>query len=261
MKETRSHASPGAWRAYMAWVYRHLLQRCPAVTPPGRSLKTDLFEEAITPHHLLPDLGAGSIGVDCSPAIVQAAHERLAAEGNRHLLVVADLRRLPLKSGTISRILSGSSLDHFPGEADLAAGMGELARVLAPAGTLIVTLDNPHNPVVWLRNHLPFGWLNRLRLVPYYVGATYSQPDAGRRFEALGLTVTGVTAIAHVPRLCAIWLAAAAERLGWAPLEILVEHALDKLEFLERWPTRYQTGYYLAFRAEKRTGLPMPETH
>jgi SAM-dependent methyltransferase len=255
VEETRCGAPIDAWRAYMRQVYKCLIQDWLPAAATGRGLKTDLFEEAVTPHHLLPDLGPGSIGVDGSPAVVRAAGERLTAEGELHLLVVGDLRRIPLRSGSVMRILAGSSLDHFLNKVDIATSLAELARVLAPGGTLVVTFDNPHNPVVWLRNHLPFTWLNRLRLVPYYVGPTYNRTEARHRLEALGLTVTDVTAVVHVPRAPAIWLVAVAECLGWALLEALVARIFDGFESLERWPTRYRTGYYLAFRVEKWTLL------
>jgi SAM-dependent methyltransferase/GNAT superfamily N-acetyltransferase len=239
------------WRSYMQRVYRRLVQNWFQDYRAGYSLKTDLFEEAISPYHLLPDLGSDNVGIDYSPAVVQMARERLTTAGNRHLFVVGDVRRIPLQSGTISRILSGSSLDHFPDKADIATSMAELARVLVCGGTLVITFDNPHNPIVWLRNHLPFAWLKRLHLVPYYVGATYDRIEARTRLEALGFTVTDATAVAHAPRLPAIWLAAVAQRLGRTGLRTLVAHILDGFETLEHWPTRYRTGYYLAFRAEK----------
>ena len=250
VEEARRGTSLGAWRAYMRRVYQRLVRDW-LPRRSGRGLKTDLFEEAVTPHHLLPDLGPGSIGVDGSPAVVRAAQRRLAAAGGPYLLVVGDLRRLPLRSGSVMRILAGSSLDHFADKADIAVSLAELTRVLAPGGTLVVTFDNPHNPIVWLRNHLPFTWLNRLRLVPYYVGATYNRAEARAQLEALGLVVTHVTAVAHAPRAPAIWLVALVERLGWTLLGTPVARILNGFERLERCPTRYWTGYYLAFRAEK----------
>jgi SAM-dependent methyltransferase len=239
------------WRAYMRGVYKGLMARWLPASGPGPRLKTDLFEEAITPYHLLPELGPRSVGVDGSLAIVQAARERLKREDAHHLLVVADLRALPIRSGVMGQILSGSSLDHFSQKRDIARSLADLARILAPGGILVITLDNMHNPVVWLRNHLPLAWLNRLGLVPYYVGATYSRAEARSQLQAVGLVVTAVTAVAHAPRVFAIWLAALTDRLGSPSLQALVSRVLDGIECLERWPTRYRTGYYLAVRAEK----------
>jgi SAM-dependent methyltransferase len=237
----------------MQRVYRRLMRDWLPVARQGRGLKTDLFEEAITPYHLLADLGPVCVGIDCSLAVAQAARHRLASSGSVPLFVVGDLRQLPLKSEAVEYILSGSSLDHFPDKAEIAISLAEMARVLTPGGTLIVTFDNPHNPVVWLRNHLPFRWLNRLRLVPYYVGATYRRDEARQQIGAVGLTVTAVTAVAHVPRAPAVWMAVLVASAGWKPLEAFVTRLFDAFEVLERWPTRYRTGYYLAIRAAKIT--------
>lgn len=257
--ESRQRAPLDQWRAYMQRVYGRLVRGWLPPSSAGRGLKTDLFEEAVTPHHLLPTLGSGSVGLDCSPATVVAARERLRAAGGRHLFVVADLRAIPLRAGAVARILAGSSLDHFQNKADIATSLAELARVLSPGGTLVVTFDNPHNPAVWLRNRLPFAWLNRVGLVPYYVGQTYGRAEARAHLESLGLAVTDVTAVAHAPRAPAIWLVALAERLNTARLPRLLACALDSFERLKRWPTRYRTGYYLAFRVEKRRStVPSP---
>jgi SAM-dependent methyltransferase len=221
-------------------------------------MKTDLFEEAVSSHHLLDALGPGSIGLDCSAATVLAARERLRQAEGRHLFVVADLRAIPLRAGAVGHILAGSSLDHFPDKADIAVSLAELARVLRVGGTLVVTFDNPHNPAVWLRNRLPFTWLNRLGVVPYYVGKTYGCREGRAQLESLGLAVTDVTAVAHTVRAPAIWLVALAERLNASRLQRLLGRALAASERLERWPTRYRTGYYLAFRAEKRGASAPP---
>jgi SAM-dependent methyltransferase len=249
LTETRRGAPIAVWRAYMQQVYRSLIQMWLPAVNPGRGLKTDLFEEAVTEHHLLPELGPRSVGIDGSVAVVQAARHRLGE--SQGLFVVGDLRRLPLQSEVIHHILSGSSLDHFSDKVDIATALAELARVLVPGGTLVITFDNPHNPVVWLRNRLPFTWLHRLRLVPYYVGATYDRAEARGQLEAIGLTVTHLTAVAHAPRAPAIWATAVIERLKWDWLQALVGRVLSECERLERWPTRYWTGYYIALRAEK----------
>ncbi|MBI4532216.1 MAG: GNAT family N-acetyltransferase [Candidatus Latescibacteria bacterium] len=252
VEEIRRGVSLCVWRAYMRRVYQRLVWDWLPAPEVGRGLKTDLFEEAVTSHHLLPDLGPGSVGVDSSLTVVRAARKRLGGAGEPCLFIVGDLRRLPLRSGCVMRILAGSSLDHFPERRDIAVSLAELARVLAAGGTLVITFDNPHNPIVWLRNWLPFAWLNRLRLVPYYVGATYGRTEARAQLEAFGLVVTNEGTVAHTPRAPAIWLVALVERLRWGRLETLMARILDGFETLERWPTRYRTGYYLTLRAEKR---------
>jgi len=224
--------------------------------PPDRSgyaLKTDLFEEAVSSHHLLPDLGPRPLGIDTSPIVVGAARERLRKRGVASCLIIGDLRQLPLRPSSVEQILSGSSLDHFVSKTDIAKSLEELARVMTNGGVLVITFDNPHNPAIWVRNHVPFLWLHRLGLVPYYVGATYKREEARHQLEAIGLTVTNTTAVAHSPRVLAIALTGLAERFGWTWLGLLVSSCLDRFDILESWPTRYITGYYLAFRAEKRT--------
>jgi SAM-dependent methyltransferase/RimJ/RimL family protein N-acetyltransferase len=240
------------WRAYMQRVYRRLLAEWLPAERRGRGLKTDLFEEAVSDAHLLHDLGTGAVGIDLSPAIAAAARTRLTRAGRPPRVVVGDLRAIPLRDGSITSILAGSSLDHFPDKTDIVRAVHELARLLPPSGILVVTFDNPHNPIVWLRNRLPFAWLNRLRLVPYYVGATLGVTEARSTLTACGLTVTDVTAVAHAPRVLAMGLAALAERTGRRALRARVAGWLDRCEALGAWPTRYRTGYYVALRAEKR---------
>ncbi|MGH7314734.1 MAG: GNAT family N-acetyltransferase [Candidatus Rokuibacteriota bacterium] len=252
LEKTLGSAPIEPWRAYMRRVYAELVARWLPPSGAGLGLKTDLFEEAVTSYQVLSELGSGSVGLDGSPAIVAAARARLELSGARYRFVVGDLRQIPLRSGCITRVLAGSSLDHFPDRSDIGRSLAELARTVASRGVVVVTLDNPHNPVVWLRNHLPFAWLNRLGLVPYYVGKTYGRREARDCLESLGFSVTALTAVAHAPRAPAIWLAALAGRRRWRWMAAGLERALWSFEALGRWPTRYRTGYYLALRAEKR---------
>jgi SAM-dependent methyltransferase len=250
VKETLVGPTLDAWRAHMRRVYLALGRRWLPDAATTIGLKTDLFEEAVSRHGLLPDLGPGSIGLDRSLAVAKAAQRRLGREPR--FLLVADLRHIPLRSESVSQVLSGSSLDHFPDKGDIAVGIRELARVLRVGGAMVITFDNPHHPIVNLRNRLPFGWLKRLGLVPYFVGATYDRHEARRQLLAAGLAVTDVTATQHAPRMLAIGVIALAERLRWRRLAAVVGRSLDGFELLERFPTRYRTGYYLAFRVEKR---------
>ena len=156
-------------RAYGDEVNRLLLRRW-LPKSAGRVLKTDLFEEAVG-DGLAPLLGERFQRVDAidvSRAVVDEAARR-HPEVN---VVCCDVRELPYEDGTFDAVVSTSTLDHFENVADIAAALRELRRVLAPGGTLIVSLDNPANPLVAMRNALPFRWLHRIGLVPHYVGAT-----------------------------------------------------------------------------------------
>jgi SAM-dependent methyltransferase len=258
-----AHDDPSlTWRAYMQSVYCDLMQRWMVASGHGASasagvtLKTDLFEEAVTPHHLFDALGPQGIGIDVSMAVVRAAFRRLAAQGLTEpsaapRVLVADLRQLPFASGALDRVLSGSSLDHFTRKEDIAVALAEMARCLAPRGCLVVTFDNPHNPIVWLRNALPFHLLSKIGLVPYFVGATYSRDDITREFAALGLRVTELSAVVHVPRAPAIWLGMARERWGDRAASRGLMRVFRAWDALESTPLRFRTGYYLAVRAEK----------
>ena len=82
-----------------------------------------------------------------------------------------------------------STLDHFRSHSEIVTSLRELLRVLRPGGQLLLTLDNPANPLVGLRNALPFGLLHRLRIVPYYVGATCGPRGLRRLLPQVGFEV------------------------------------------------------------------------
>jgi SAM-dependent methyltransferase len=188
-----------AWRDYMHRVYQRLLDRWVPVEKRRSGLKTDLFEEAVSSHPVLTEMGPRSIGIDCSTAVVRAAKQRLD-ENKDALLLAGDLRQLPIRAGSRQYILCGSSLDHFDNFEDIAVCLAELNRALGPGGIAIFTFDNPHNPVVWIRNHLPFRWLQRIGLVPYYVGRTYTKNMVREELLAAGFDILQITAVAHAPR-------------------------------------------------------------
>lgn len=233
------------WQQYMKHVYGSLISSW-FEDDDGVALKTDLFEEAVSAFPPLADLGANSVGMDTSVTAVRDARHRLGPVSRR--LVVADLRQLPLRSGAVSRILSGSSLDHFSCKEDIARGLSELARVARPGAVLILTLDNPHNPIVWLRNALPQAPLRRVGLVPYHVGPTYTRTEAYSALGGLAFSVTDCAYVAHAPRAPAIWLLSLLARFGNRGLDAPIGHALARFEVLRRSRVARRTGYYLALR-------------
>lgn len=247
--ETHRDLPINAWRYYMCTIYSKLLSRWLPDNDQKQCLKTDLFEEAITNHNLLTNFAPESIGIDISFEMVRAAQQRLKSP--QYLFINADLRNLPIKTGVIKNIFSGSSLDHYENKSEIGDSLAELVRILVNGGTLIITLDNLHNPIVNLRNNLPFKWLNRFKLVPYFVGASYTYQEATQQLQALGMHIEDVTVIAHAPRIFSIWLIRLLEKLGWHKLAYKVANLLYSCEIMERWPTKFFTGYYLALKATK----------
>jgi ubiquinone/menaquinone biosynthesis C-methylase UbiE len=102
----------------------------------------------LAPAEILLDVGSGTgvmlreaadrfpgsvlVGVDLSLAMLQAARHA----GTRHGLLAADAARLPVATGTCDVVVTASSLHFWP---DPASGVRELARVVRPGGTLVVT--------------------------------------------------------------------------------------------------------------------------
>ena len=76
--------------------------------------------------------GARTLGIDLSLASLHAS--RSAAPGP---LVQGDNLHLPLRSGCADLVISNGVIHHTP---DARAAFGELARVLRPGGTLVVSV-------------------------------------------------------------------------------------------------------------------------
>lgn len=211
-------------------------------------LKTDLFDE-VASQGIVPWLlarRANVTGIDVAPLIVAEAVAR-----NPGLeAIVADVRSLPFAEASFDVVFSGSTLDHFESAADIQLALGELCRVLRPGGMLVLTLDNPANPIIWLRNGPLLGLLRRIGIVPYQVGATLGPRSLERAVQAAGLDVVEATAVLHCPRAIAVALAGPMERLSRSWQETFLRH-LQTWERLERWPTRWLTGHYVAVHAIK----------
>ena len=200
-------------------------------------LKTDLFEEAVGDGlaRLLGERFRRVDAIDVSRTVVGEAARR-HPEVN---VVCCDVRELPYTDGTFDVVVSTSTLDHFDTVADIRMALRELRRVLAPGGTLVVSLDNLSNPLVAVRNALPFRWLHRVGLVPHYVGVTSRPNELQRLLVSTGFDVQATTAIMHVPRVIVLALGGGMDTmLGF--------------ERLARLPTRFLTGQFVAARAVKR---------
>jgi SAM-dependent methyltransferase len=225
-------------RGYSDAVNTALLERWLPDLGESRVLKTDLFDEAVGTglHPYLRSHGATVTGVDISPVAVAAARERYPDLD----AAIGDVRALSYADSTFDVVVSNSTLDHFTAVGEIETALRELQRVLRPGGLLVITLDNPGNPLVWLRNALPLPLLKRLRLVPYQVGTTYDHKSLARLLRDAGFAVTASDVIMHVPRV----LAGALRSIGLGSLRPLLA-----VEALSRLPTRRLTGQFIAARA------------
>ncbi len=187
------------------------------------------------------------LGVDLSPVAVRAAQRRYPALDAR----VADVLSLPFEDQGFDVVVSNSTLDHFDSHAKLAAAVGELARIVKTDGKLIITLDNRFNPIVAARTSVLFGALNRVGLVPYFVGATYGPRGLSRVLRANSLEITELRSVMHCPPQLAAALAARRNVGGSRAVSTHVRRVM-RFEAMGRWPTRHLTGHFVAALAVKR---------
>ncbi len=236
------------WRTHADAVTRRLCARWWPQAPVRAVLKTDLFDEAFS-EGLTAWLRARSrsaIGIDVTPAVAREA----AARPRALTAAVADVRRLPFATEAFDVIVSNSTLDHFQDSADIVVALRELHRVLRRGGVLILTLDNPANPVVALRNWLPLSIVRGLGLVPYSVGQTMGSGELVRQLAAMRFAIDEVTSVLHAPRAPAVAAAAICDRAGAGARRVFLRGAA-MCEGLQRLPTRRWTGYFTAIRARR----------
>jgi SAM-dependent methyltransferase len=142
----------------------------------------------------LPAVGpvpARVVGVDIADSILATARRATAAAGLDAELVRGNLERLPLGDSDFDLIVSIQVLEHL---LDPAAGIRELARVLRPGGTLLLTTDNRARRLTqtlngprWLVATL-LGKRNR-REKHLFPHRTFSKRELVELLEAAGLAV------------------------------------------------------------------------
>ena len=244
--ETRRHS---LWRRHADAVNRDLIARWLPKSGIAHVLKTDLFDEAVGEglYPLLSTRAARVSAVDLSPACRDSAHQRYPELEP----VAADVRDLPFPDNTFDAVVSCSTLDHFESHEQILSALKELHRTLRPGGHLLLTMDNPINPAVRLRNALPRGPLIRLGVVPYYVGITWGPRRLRNRLRVMGMEVLETTAIMHCPRILAVARGGRLDRRSSECARERYLRILNAFERLERLPTRGLTGYFVAINAVK----------
>jgi ubiquinone/menaquinone biosynthesis C-methylase UbiE len=221
----------------------------PSPKKAERLLKTDLFDESLT-EGLCPFLFKRAhrvICIDLSISTVISAKRRYP-----HLLaVVADVQHLPFFPGTFDIIVSNSTLDHFKTSADIIASLKGLNLVMRNGAQLLVTLDNKTNPIIYLRNMLPYKLLHNLGFLPYYVGATFSAHSLKKVLQELNFSVIATTAFWHFPRIIMAVIGLLIHRFGSEKSRQRLFKIILSVENLSKLPTKYITGQFIAARAIK----------
>jgi len=237
------------WRAHSDSVNKALIARWRPVEQMETLLKTDLFDEAVS-DGLSPLLNSLAKRVFYTDSALEV-HEMAKHRYSRLQTIGADVRHLPFANGTFDGIVSNSTLDHFESLDDLSVSLQELFRVLRPGGHMILTLDNLSNPIILLRNWLPFHLLKRLKIVPYYVGVTLRANRLEYLLKENGFKVLEVDAIMHCPRMLAVTIARWVEKHTSLRAQRSFLRLLMAFEWLSRLPTRFLTGYFLAVKVTK----------
>jgi SAM-dependent methyltransferase len=231
---------PPGWRRHARRAHLDLVARWIGETK-GRWLKTDLQEERSAVRSLVPELGGTWLGIDVAATVAKeaAATDVMGS--------AADVRRLPFRDDAFDGILSTSTLDHFHDVAEIDVSLRELRRVMAPGGRMVLTLDNPENPLILLRNRLPDRSRRATGLVQFHVGPTLSAAAGTAALERSGFEVLAVEHLLHAPHI----VGTRAARWSW-----FERRALPWFDGLAHTRAGRFSGHYVAFLATPSPDAP-----
>ncbi len=199
----------------------------------GRLLKTDLFEEGNEADQLLFELRDDRgmpIGLDHDFDVVARARMNCPA-GLAIGFLVADVRSIPFKADSVDVVVSSSTLDHFGNKRDFELALQELGRVLRPGGLLILTLDNPLNPLYW-----PLRWLSIAG--PFRLGYTPLPGLLRKQLAWMGLDVVGSATLLHNPRVVSTLLFLGVRKIMGRKGDKVIRALLNFFALFEHLPTR-----------------------
>jgi len=219
-----------------------------------RMLQTDAFNEACR----LPSLDGVVAAMrrtvmDISLPILQDALQHARDREARLLPCSTDVRRLGLRSETFDVVFSPSTLDHFARTDQIVLALRELRRVLRPGGRLLLTLDNPRNPILRVRHRL-YRRSGRVGgLIPFAMGATLERGRLVDTLDLAGFEVLDSRHVVHTPRVMGLWLGEWAARTGRARAGDRLVTVFDVIERgLRRLPTAPWTGHFVAVDCVRR---------
>ena len=199
------------WRAHSDAVNQALLMRWLLNGQMENLLKTDLFDEAVSDglSSLLNVRSKRVFYIDTSFEVHRRAkrrHPNLQTIENRCALPTLCWMARLMESFPIRRSIISNPL------MILSSACKNSIVCFDQGGQMILTLDNLANPIILLRNGLPFHLLYCMKIVPYYVGVTLGPHRLQRLLKEIGFKVLEVDTIMHCPRVFAVAIARWMER-------------------------------------------------
>lgn len=231
-------------------VHQELVRRWAGVRPEGVILKTDLFEEAWGEDGIYADLFEGHAAVLLGTDIAEATVARASAVGglNPAHAFVCDLRALPVRPFSLDLILSMSSLDHFDSEAEFHSSLMQLCSALRPGGTLVITLDNPANPL-----YRVLRMVSRMAISPFRLGFTPALEDLRQELADIDFEVLDHAWLIHNPRLLSTAVFGVIRLILGRHAGPVIRLGLRLCALQERlWTRRFSACFY-AIHARKRS--------
>ncbi len=228
--------------------HQRFIRKWTGVCPSGLILKTDLFEDAFGLDTIVFDLYppgcARLVGMDIAPTTVRAACARATTQPLHGL--VADLRALPIRSESLDLVVSTSTLDHFPTRAEFRLALSQICAALKPGGTLVITLDNPLNPLYGaLRLASRIGW------TPFPLGHTPAPWQLTRALRRHGMDVLDRGWLIHNPRVLSTVLFRILRLTAGSRAGAIIRGLLQLFAVLDRLPTRCFTACFYGLHARK----------
>lgn len=228
-------------------VHLRLIRRWTREMRAERILKTDLFEEAFGEDSLLESLTGGGVLASGMDAAFSTAKNAALRHGRKVRPLVCDVRHLAVRDQSMDLVVSTSTLDHFDGREDFLLALAELARVLKPGGRLVITLDNPWNPL-----YHPLRWLSSWGIGPFILGYTVSGTQLEKDLAAVGLVPEEREWLLHNPRgISTLIFLGMRKVIRGRVADWMIHLLLNMFEGLNKLPTRRITACFVAAAARK----------
>jgi len=213
-------------------------------------LKTDLFAEAKCPARSffreLVKRDCFFTASDISDQICMEAKNLTGYSANPVSYVATNICSTPFSDGYFDIIISDSTLDHYQEKDQIKVALREIARILKPGGTLLITLDNKSNITEPL-----FRLYIALGLSPFYIGKTYNMKELKQALRETGFKIIDDDYLIHNPRFFAKLFIRILRKLDGRKSSSRISRMLAYFDSFKNKKSRFLTSQFIAVKAEK----------